>query len=538
MSLYLPLLSGLLLAFSFPPVPSSLLPFGALLPFAVFLAGLPSGAAGRLSATRGGYALGVLLFAVLLHWIPFALAQRAPLGVASYLVVVAILAAFPGLAAAVAHQGLHVHRLPLWVALPVAWTGAEWLRAHLPWGLAFPWMGTAAALAGVPDALFLAEALGERGVTFWIVLVNALAAEGLVRARGAWVPRGPVRPWVKDERSSRLRPLVAALVVLVLPWAWGSVRGGGLGPGPTLTVAAVHTDFSRTGREDPGEAAREMASALPRLLGSLQPSSAALVILPETAFPVPLDGQGGRPWRELLAGEAARLGADFLVGGLGLTDGERGGDGRVHNSAFLIDEGGIRARYDKRHLVPGVERTPIVPSPFLQALGDTVSYAPGKALPLPEVDGIRLGALICYESAFGELARAQLSGGAQLLVNLTNDGWFGALGTGARAQHQAHLVLRAIEGRVTVVRAANRGTSLVVDPSGRITRLDAAGREGVSVIAVPAAGEPTLFVRLGDVTGKLAALLSLLLLMPRVASVRLGRIPASTPPDVYGSATH
>lgn len=521
----LPLTSGVLLALSFPPLPTGVLSFVALAPFAVHLAELPPGRSGSLQAARSGVWTGVVFHALLLHWMAFALPGRPGLGAMAYLTAVAVLALGPALVGWIVHRGVHGAGVPLWLAVPLAWTTVEWLRAHLPGGLAFPWAGLALTLSEHPRALWLGAWTGELGVTFWIAAVGGLLAEAAVRARrrdghdtvpgdgGTRRPAVPTRP---------ARPALAALALAVLPPA---VRQPATAAdGPTLRVAVVQTAVGPEVRRDPEQAARAMSRTLERLLPGLEPGSVDLVVLPETAFPLLLEAPEGRAYLLALRGHAARLGAHLLVGAL------KGGETprtreRVHNSVFLVDRNGVRARYDKRRLVPGVESAPLLGRALPPAFGGGPAYVQGRPRPPLAVGDVSLGTLVCYESAFAALARAQRRDGARVLVNVTNDGWFGGRipGTVARAQHAAHLVLRAVEGRVAVVRSANGGVSMVVEPSGRMGRRVApAGAEAVAVVVVPLASGPTPFVVTGDLAGPTCALAAFVLLL---ASLRRSAAP-------------
>ena len=131
--------------------------------------------------------------------------------------------------------------------------------------------------------------------------------------------------------------------------------------------------------------------------------------------------------------------------------------------------------------------------------------------------GLSVGVLICYESAFSDAARRLRSAGADLLVNLTNDSWFGGPSPGSRThalwQHPAHLVMRAIETRTSIARAADTGFSLFVDPTGRVVASTALFEERVLVRPVMATEGLSLFVRFGDIIG-LASLVAALLMIP------------------------
>jgi apolipoprotein N-acyltransferase len=235
-----------------------------------------------------------------------------------------------------------------------------------------------------------------------------------------------------------------------------------------------------------------------------------LVVLPETAYPLVLGGPEGGAHLGALRRIAARVGAPLLVGAFG---GAPAG-GRRFNSLYLVDEGGVRGRYDKRRLVPVIERNPLASSRVLARLGDTSSYDVGAPAPPLDAEGVRVGALICFESAFADVARAQRRGGAELLVNATNDAWLGVgfPGRAARAQHEAHAVLRAIETGAPVVRSANGGRSAWIDARGRVTRVAEGGGEGVAVWALTLAGPPARALGVHGAPGPACVLVALLLL--------------------------
>jgi apolipoprotein N-acyltransferase len=160
----------------------------------------------------------------------------------------------------------------------------------------------------------------------------------------------------------------------------------------------------------------------------------------------------------------------------------------LHNSAYLVTAAGVQAAYDKRVLLPFVERMPLRPGdgPYLAGTDATIFAATGT----------RFGVLICYEAIYPELARELGARGAQLLINISNDSWFEA-GAGPQ-QHYASMRLRAVETRLSVVRVTNSGISSVIDARGReIVRLPAR-RAAVRSVGVPLGPGGSFYARHGD----------------------------------------
>jgi apolipoprotein N-acyltransferase len=158
--------------------------------------------------------------------------------------------------------------------------------------------------------------------------------------------------------------------------------------------------------------------------------------------------------------------------------------------------------------VPIVERVPFVPVRWLRrvpGLGRwSGGFARGRDLPVYETALGRFGVLICYESAFEDLPRKYRALGAEFLVNVTNDAWFGR--TSAPKQHASHLVLRAIETRMGIARAANSGISEFVDPLGHAYAASELEQEAVVADRLRTSDVTTLYVRWGDWVGWLCVL--------------------------------
>jgi apolipoprotein N-acyltransferase len=194
-----------------------------------------------------------------------------------------------------------------------------------------------------------------------------------------------------------------------------------------------------------------------------------------------------------------------------------GGGGRLYVGAKLLDPSGeLVARYRKMQLVPFGEYVPLQPLFTLggryaaKLVREVSDFTPGTEATTGVVDGHRVGGFICYEAIFPALVRRFASGGAELLVNVTNDAWYGT--TSAPHQHLAMAAFRAVESRRYLARAANTGITAVVDPRGRVIEPTRLFDTTVLVREVPFVAEETFYVRHGDLFARAAAAVGLALL--------------------------
>ncbi len=240
-------------------------------------------------------------------------------------------------------------------------------------------------------------------------------------------------------------------------------------------------------------------------------SKSRLIIWPEAPAPLYLDDAS---FRERAAGLARTSQAWFLFGAVGYTP-----QHAPLNSAALISPAGeFTGHYDKMYLVPFGEFIPPLFSFVNKITKEAGNYEPGKNVVTFPVDGHRLGTFICYESAFPHLVRQFSAGGADVLINISNDGYFGR--SYARKQHLDLVRMRAVENRRWIVRPTNDGISAVVDPVGRVTEQLEPFKELTAVMKFGYVSETTFYTRHGDWFAWSCLVLSLLTvaryaLMPR-----------------------
>jgi apolipoprotein N-acyltransferase len=285
-------------------------------------------------------------------------------------------------------------------------------------------------------------------------------------------------------------------------------------------VAAIQPNIRQAEKMNPDSAADNI-QRLQTLNEQAVDEKADLVLWPEACVPGGMFAdQEVTDWVKAQAGlhKALMLGTDDL---------NRGGEGDDHNSAALIVRGKKDiAIHDKVNLVPFGEYLPLRPI-LGWAFSDLVpgDFVPGlipAQLPLDSPD-VMLGPLICFEDTQPDIARAQVRGGAELLVNLTNDGWFGQ--SAELEQHLSNALFRCIETRVPLVRGTNTGTTASVDPFGRVDRWMPAHTTGVKSRTIPIAARTpaTFYVRHGDLFSPTCAGITALAMVARFLRNRAKR---------------
>jgi apolipoprotein N-acyltransferase len=324
------------------------------------------------------------------------------------------------------------------------------------------------------------------------------------------------------DRAHRLAGVAAALALLAGLWFWGAERIAGADPRPVegVRLRLVQGNIEQSLKWDESRREQTFAHyiALTRRPGFERITH---VIWPETATPFYFEGSDAPS--PALTDELRRFvrsaGTPLLFGSP--TDEKKEGRHNLRNSAFLLDRSGeTAARYHKIHLVPFGEYVPLKNSllffvkKIVQAGDDFQAGAEHTVMKvrLPAGDDVAIGTVICYEIIFPDLVRRFVNEGAAVITTVTNDAWFGR--TGAPYQHFSMAVLRAVENRVPVARAANTGISGFIDARGRI--LDASGifTEAVLTRSLIPGSTKTCYTRYGDVFSWLCVLGTILAVVP------------------------
>lgn len=495
-------LSGLLLSFAFPPLNWWPLAFVGLAPVLWTLddlarenAGVPlrrwSGLAFLL-----GFSCAFAYFLALLWWIVLLDAPALTIPWVRYpgtAAIVAYLALYFG-AFGTAHSWVRARTgAPAWIAAPALWVVADIARGY--WELGFPWGHLGYSQVRFLPALQMASVTGVHGLTAWLVLANALVV-GALRPGGA-----------------RWRPVTALALVIAVPVVLGALRLGRPAERRTVRVSLVQPNIGNAEKWNP-ELREDHFRNMEELSRQGVAQGARLVAWPETAAPTYLlRDEKWRPWADSLA---ADLGVPVLAGfpDYQIVRDEQGKRVTYTNSAALFTpESGLAGRMDKIELVPFGERMPFSRQFDFMAKVDfgEADFIPGDAPVMFHIPECTFGVLVCFEAIYPWLCRDHVLAGAEILVNITNDSWFGA-GSGAR-QHADMAVLRCVETGCGMARAANSGISLGADPYGRTFRESALFTRDQKTVDVPVRTGRTWYVRTGDWVVPLATAVSLGLLV-------------------------
>lgn len=471
------LLSGLLLVLCFPKPHLSFLAFFALVPLLQAILAERQ----RPWLFLYGYLTGIVFLGGTMHWIYSVMAiygrLAAPAAGGVLLLFVVVLGLFFGFYSWWVGELARRSRMVALLFAPVIWVAMEFLRTHLITG--FPWNLLGYALAKHPELIQTAALTGIYGVSFLLVVVNtSLAAAWVVRTRRALL-------WV-----SATILLVAALVAAQARLSAAT---------PTATALLVQTNLPQLTAYEPSWVFNHQGELLE--LYRLTAQTAAehtprptLIVWPEV--PAPLYFHHDPLLRAQLMALAQTTQSHLLVG---IVDYHKDTEGRErpYNSAILLAPSGeFIGQYDKIHLVPFGEYVPWWAQFAGRLVAETSDFAPGASKTLlPSAQG-RAAVVICYEAIFPALVRGFVARGSAVLVNISNDGWFGR--SAAPAQHFNMARVRAVETRRYLLRATNTGITAAIDPYGRVLARTPGEKRAVLVADFAPSQERTWYVRYGD----------------------------------------
>ncbi len=469
-------LSALLWALCFQAETRLLLPWIALAPLVAASLHVGSRALPGRFLLLVGWLHGILFWWLTIPWIVPTLVRFGQLPVGLSVALLTLLAAYLG-----SYHGLFLlacrvlaRRGVGWWSAPAVWVLCEWLRGTLMSG--FPWNLAGYSVVDVPGVLAASQVLGVSGWSALVLLVNCALAR-------AWVDGFRRRALLRCAVVASGVALVAA-VSAALPAIGAGAVGEGSSPRFEPPVSIVQPNTAVVLDVD----ALEIQRGYRRLLELSEcPGVGGLVLWPESAawpFVFPRDPQ--------LSADVARItdaGCALL-----LNSSRRDGE-RTYNTAVLALPGGATQSYDKMHLVPFGEYVPygdILPF-ALQLARNAGAFSKGSDLTILEWGVLRLGVSICFEITFADEVAARSRAGANVLVTVTNDAWYGD--SSAPWQHLRAARFRAAENRRWLLRAALTGISARIDPLGRLSESLELSESGTIEAAVEPRQQLTWFSR-------------------------------------------
>ena len=481
-------ISGLLLTASFPKIGIDFMAWFALVPFFWGIRDFSPK-----SSFRMGFITGLVHFLSLLYWVVPVMRTYGflplYLSIAILFLFAAVLAIFFALFAAVLAGTGEKPGMFLPMA-PIAWIALEYLRSFIFSG--FPWELLGYSQFKRLQLIQISDIFGVYGLSALIVFCNASIFLMTLYFVG--------RRWQGKRVSKRLveGAILAVIVGIGLTWFYGYQRIKTIDAlataSPSAKISVVQGNIDQAVKWDPAFQI-DSVEKYNRLSASLMNNRPDLIVWPESATPFYF--LYDKKPSELVFEGIHQTDADYLIGSPSVV--QTGSAIEYYNSAYLIrPQTQEISKYDKAHLVPYGEYIPL--KKWLPFLGKIVAqvgdFKPGEKGNTLSWRDYRLGIQICYEVIFPSLSRAMARNDASLLINITNDAWFGK--TSGPYQHFSMTVFRAVENRRALARAANTGISGFIDPVGRILTSTALLEEAVATESLPLLQRKTFYTRFGD----------------------------------------
>lgn len=477
----LAVLTGILLVFSFPKFGVGLLAWIAFVPLLLALHGTDK----PRNAALWGFLTGIVFHIGLLYWISQVIVMYGYLplyiGISAMVLLSCVLSIYFSIFSA-ALVFLRNRGFSEIVTAPLLWTCLEFIKSHLFTG--FPWENLAYSQYKFLTIIQFTDITGIYGLSFVVIFVNVLLFDLLTQ---------------RQNGKTVLKELVAGCIILVLLVGYGRFSLNRvhteLKRADAMEVSLIQGNIDQNIKWNP-QYQEESVEIYKNMSLAKAPVGRGLIVWPETATPFFFQEvfDLSRTVRAI-----PRLTSDWLLFG-SPSYVEEGKRTFYMNSAFILSpDGQIAGKYDKVHLVPYGEYVPLRNFfPFINKLVAGIGdFRRGEGNNPLKFGNHSLGILICYEGIFPELSREYKKKGAGLLVNITNDAWFGR--TSAPYQHLSMTVFRAVENRIFFLRSANTGISAIINPSGKIIKNTGLFERTVLRGSVKFLDRKTIYALYGDV---------------------------------------
>ena len=470
--------SGILLFLSFPKYGSGFFAWIALIPLFWALRE-------KISIRQGlllGFITGVACHIGLIYWITYVVVSYGYLPIYLGIILMLLLACYLSLYTAIFAAGIVFfrHKIPLFLAAPVLWVCLEWCKSNLLTG--FPWENLGYSQYLNYYLVQFADVSGVFGLSFLIVLANAALFTVIVK---------------KSKKGFILAAAVILIIIGILIYGVNRARQVDtiLQNAEQIEISLIQGNIDQSIKWNENFQ-KETINIYEQLSLQNAPAKGSLIVWPETALP--FNFQDVNNFQKQVREISLKTKSWFIFGSTRYEESDADTD--YYNSAYLLSPAGeIKGKYDKVHLVPYGEYVPLRNIfPFIKKLtagmGD---FTAGIGYNPLTMDNKKIGVLICYEGILPFAARTYKKEGAGVLVNITNDAWFGD--TSAPFQHFSMAVFRAVETRLYLARAANTGISAIVDPKGKIVAETDIFEKASLKGNVKYSNIQTIYVKYGDV---------------------------------------
>jgi apolipoprotein N-acyltransferase len=478
--LLLAVVSGIVLVLIFPSLNLKELSWVCLVPLL--------SAAHKKEPSKGfllGCTAGSIFHLGLIYWVTVSMTTYGKLPVYLSIILLILFSIFLGLFIAIPmYLSCYVQKVlkcGFTLTLPFFWTAFEYIKSWFLTG--FPWDNLGYSQFKALPVIQIADITGVYGISFLLVLANCAAFSLL---QGLFI-----------RKKIPYSEVVVTLSALALTLSYGQKRLNFFkeSQGDQLKLAIIQPNIPQDLKWDPSFL-DETIDTYRRLTLKCAPEHPDMVVWPESSTPFYFQSED--KYKVAVADIVKQVGAYLLLGSpsweLQL------GAPRFFNSAFLISARNmIEGKYDKIHLVPYGEYVPLKKLfPFINkmvvGIGD---FSPGSEIKNLQLPSCSFATLICYEIIFPDLVRKFVKKGAHFIVNITNDAWFGR--TSAPYQHLSMAVLRAVENRRYIARAANTGISAFIHPGGTILKQTKLFTQEVLPAIIFCRTQKTFYTLYGDV---------------------------------------
>jgi len=487
-------LSSILLIFSFPNFDLEFLAWFALVPLFFSIEGK-----GLVHSFKLGFLTGIISFLGILYWIIVAVHTYGNIPVMLSALILLLLVGYLSLfiGAFTFFTRFIQMRSGFQTVLftPLLWVALEYLRSFLLTG--FPWANLGYSQYLNLPFIQMADITGAYGLSFVILLVNGT----LFRVLHQW-----------PKKAFPVKEVVFTVLILLGFLIYGYLKMGVVDRkmigNPSLRIGLVQGNIDQSIKWDESFQ-METLKIYEKLSSRVAEEKPDLILWPETA--TPFFFQDAKEYQPFVLDISKKTNAFLLFG----TPTYKARKGKVdhYNSAYLVSPSGeLVGKYDKIHLVPFGEYVPLQDLLFfIGSLGEGIGdFKSGKEIFNFSLPQGQFGVLICFEIIFPDLSRRFVKKGANFLVTITNDAWFGR--TSAPYQHFSMATFRAVENRVFIARAANTGITGFIDPRGKILKKGGIFTEEAINGTIRLSNQKTFYTLYGDIFAWICSVLSILLL--------------------------